>query len=188
MKRIAEVWKDGREPKSVLQKILRNFMRRKDREVKDFNTILSIIDKCEILRLGLADGDFPYIVPMNFSYEVEENNHLNFYIHGATAGRKFELMQKNKKCSFEMDIPLEMDFLYELHDITMRYESVMGTAEIKFVPDAEKEFVMQNKILARSEELYNFPWNKNALKRCAIVQLSVLEISAKVNSAKSGAD
>lgn len=45
-------------------------MRRKDREITDFNEIRKIIDACEILRLGLADGDFPYIVPVNFAYTV----------------------------------------------------------------------------------------------------------------------
>ena len=32
-------------------------MRRKDREVTDFNEIIKIIDECEIIRLGIADGD-----------------------------------------------------------------------------------------------------------------------------------
>lgn len=31
-------------------------MRRKDREVKDINEIIGIIDQCDIVRIGLADG------------------------------------------------------------------------------------------------------------------------------------
>lgn len=163
-------------------------MRRKDREVTDFDRIVSIIDKCEILRIGLADGDFPYIVPLNFHYEVTDGNHINFYIHGAMAGRKYELMQKNKKCSFEMDIPLKIDYLYDCQDITMRYESVMGTAALEFIKDEDKEKVMQEKILSRYEEMSRFQWNKESLNRCAIVKLSVNEITAKVNPIKGGAD
>ncbi len=34
-------------------------MRRSDREVTDFRTILAVIDRCDILRIGLADGEFP---------------------------------------------------------------------------------------------------------------------------------
>ena len=37
-------------------------MRRKDREVTDFDEIVKIIDECEVLRLGLVDGDYPYIM------------------------------------------------------------------------------------------------------------------------------
>ena len=80
-------------------------MRRKDREITDFNEIQKIIDACEILRLGLADGDFPYIVPVNFAYTVTDGQ-ICFYIHGAVAGRKYELLCRNPVCSFEMDIPL----------------------------------------------------------------------------------
>ena len=47
-------------------------MRRNDREVTDFDEIVKIIDECEVLRLGLADGDYPYIVPMNFAYRVTD--------------------------------------------------------------------------------------------------------------------
>lgn len=163
-------------------------MRRKDREVTDFSKIVSIIDKCEIIRIGLADGDYPYIVPLNFHYEVTEGNHLNFYIHGATAGRKYELMQKNGKCSFEMDVPLKIDYLYDCHDITMRYESVMGTADLEFIKDEDKEKVMQEKILSRHEEMSKFPWNRESLRRCAIVKISVNEITAKANPLNGGAD
>lgn len=31
-------------------------MRRKDREVKDISEIIGIIDQCDIVRIGLADG------------------------------------------------------------------------------------------------------------------------------------
>ena len=162
-------------------------MRRKDREVTDFNKIVEIINKCEVIRIGLADGDFPYIVPLNFSYEVQ-GNHIDFYIHGAMAGRKYELLQKNMKCSFELDNPLKMDYLYDCHDITMRYESVMGTANIEFIKDEDKEAVMQEKILSRYKEASEFSWNKAALSRCAIVKISVIDIIAKVNPIKGGAD
>ena len=57
-------------------------MRRKDREVTDFNTIVSIIDECHIIRIGLSDGDYPYIVPLNFGYRLE-GQQIYFYIHGS---------------------------------------------------------------------------------------------------------
>ena len=57
-------------------------MRRKDREITDFNIMLAIVEECDIIRIGLADGEFPYIVPVNFAYTVE-NQQLKFYIHGA---------------------------------------------------------------------------------------------------------
>ena len=83
-------------------------MRRKDREVTDFPAILEIIEHCDILRLGLADGAYPYIVPVNFAYEVRDGQ-LSFYIHGAMAGRKYEMLRRNPVCSFEMDNSLYIE-------------------------------------------------------------------------------
>ena len=67
-------------------------MRRKDREVTELETVKEIIRQCDVLRLGLADGDYPYIVPMNFGWEEKEGR-LYFYLHGAAEGRKAELLR-----------------------------------------------------------------------------------------------
>lgn len=162
-------------------------MRRKDREVKDMNTIIGIIDECEIIRIGLADGDFPYIVPVNFAYTVEENK-ISFYIHGAMAGRKYELLTRNPFCSFEMDIPLGMDCIVEKKDVTMRYKSVMGKCKVEFLEGEAKQSAMDHVIMARYEKTKNFDYNRNMVKRTAVAKLTVIEISAKVNPIKGGAD
>ena len=47
-------------------------MRRSDREIKDFGKIVEIIKKCDVCRIAMNDGDFPYIVPLNFGTEVKD--------------------------------------------------------------------------------------------------------------------
>ena len=162
-------------------------MRRKDREVSDFETIVSIINECDIIRIGLADGDFPYIVPLNIAYTVYDKQ-IDFYVHGAKAGRKYELMNKNEKCSFEMDIPLKMDCIVEKKDVTMRYKCVMGTAKITFLEGEEKQKAIDNIIMNRYEQTRNFDYNRATVARTAVAKLSVLTLSAKVNPVNSGAD
>ena len=155
-------------------------MRRKDREVTDFNQIIKIIDECDILRLGISDGDFPYIVPVNFAYQTD-GNQLFLYIHGAMAGKKYEMLQKNPVCSFEMDIPLKMDCLVEKKDITMRYKSVMGKANVTFLEGDEKQYAIDHIILARYDETKNFDYNKNTVARTAVAKLTVTQITGKLN-------
>ena len=155
-------------------------MRRKDREVTEFDAILAIIDECNIIRIGLADGDFPYIVPLNFAYTVR-GEQIDFYVHGAMAGRKYELMKKNGKCSFEMDVPLEIDCLVEKKNVTMRYKSVIGTATITFLDGAEKQNAIDNIIMNRYDETRNFNYNRAAVSKTAVAKLSVIELTAKMN-------
>lgn len=162
-------------------------MRRKDREVTDINTIVGIIDECNIIRIGIADGDFPYIVPVNFAYTVE-NEQICFYIHGAMAGKKYEMLNASPYCSFEMDIPLEMDCIEEAKDVTMRYKSVMGKCQVEFLEDDEKQSAIDNIIMARYEETKNFEYNKATVKRTAVAKLTVMELSAKVNPIRGTAD
>lgn len=162
-------------------------MRRKDREVTDFGAIVDIIDACQILRIGLADGNFPYIVPVNFAYTVE-NHEICFYIHGAMAGRKYELLTANPYCSFEMDLPLEMDCIAEKKDVTMRYKSVMGKCKVEFLEDEAKQSAIDQIIMARYEETKNFDYNRETVKRTAVAKLTVIELTAKVNPIRGGAD
>ncbi len=162
-------------------------MRRKDREVTDFDTIIGIIDDCNIIRIGLVDGDFPYIVPLNFAYTVLDKQ-VDFYVHGAMAGRKYELMKKNQKCSFEMDIPLEMDCIAEKKDVTMRYKCVMGTANITFLGGEEKQKAIDNIIMNRYEETRNFDYNRKMVAVTMVAKLTVIDLTAKVNPVGGGVD
>lgn len=162
-------------------------MRRKDREVTDFNEIIKIIDECEIIRLGLSDGNFPYIVPVNFAYTVNEKQ-VEFYIHGAMAGKKYEMLTSNPFCSFEMDVSLEMDCIAEKKDVTMRYRCVMGKAKVEFLDGEEKQHAIDDILMARNEKTRNFEYNKSALRRTAVAKLTVLDISAKVNPVRKTAN
>lgn len=155
-------------------------MRRKDREITDFSEIVKIIDECEIVRLGLADGDYPYIVPVNFAYRVSGRK-VELYIHGAMAGRKYEILQKNPVCSFEMDIPLKLDCIYEKKDVTMRYKCVMGKVKVEFLDGEQKQSALDDIIMARYEETRNFDYNRNAVARTAVAKLTVTEMTAKAN-------
>lgn len=115
-------------------------MRRKDREVTDPDYIERIIAQCDCCRLGLCDGDVPYIVPLNFGYARRGDGGYTFYFHGAKEGRKIQLIEKNDRACFEMDTH------YALNDggdvpsaYSARFRSVMGVGRVSLVEDgAEK--------------------------------------------------
>lgn len=162
-------------------------MRRWDREVTDPAAVLAIVDECEILRLGLADGAYPYIVPVNFAYRVEDGV-LCFYIHGAMAGRKCTLLSENPLCSFEMDVPLGIECIPEKGDATMRYRSVMGKANVTFLTGKDRERALDEVIMARNEKTRDFPYNRTAVERTMVARLTVTEITAKANNPTGDAD
>ena len=112
-------------------------MRRKDREITDFQEILAIMEKCDVCRIALHDGDFPYIVPLNFGLDVQ-GEQVFFYFHAAAEGKKLELIARDNRAAFEMDCGHSL-ILDEPHmSCTMAYESVMGRGTIELVPEEEK--------------------------------------------------
>ena len=77
-------------------------MRRTDREVTDREEMLDIMRRCDVCRLALNDGEYPYLVPLNFGMTAEDGR-ITLFFHSALAGRKAELMQADPRASFEMD-------------------------------------------------------------------------------------
>lgn len=78
-------------------------MRRKDREITDFGKMLDIVASCDVCRIAMhSDEDVPYLVPLNFGHEISDGV-LYLYFHSASAGTKFELLQKYPRVRFEMD-------------------------------------------------------------------------------------
>lgn len=112
-------------------------MRRKDREITDFNELVKIMEKCDVCRLALNDGDYPYILPVNYGMQVE-NGKVTLYFHGAEKGRKYEVIEKDDRASFEMDCSHQLIFDEKKASCTMKYESVIGRGRIELLPEAEK--------------------------------------------------
>lgn len=93
-----------------------------------------IILKAEVCRLGLVDGDRPYVVPMSFGYH--ENA---LYFHTGKKGRKMEILNKNNRVCFEMEVDLEIVPAENPCKWNMRYKSIVGYGRAVILVDpAEK--------------------------------------------------
>lgn len=151
-------------------------MRQKNREIKDINKIVEVIDACEVCRIAINDEEYPYIVPLNFGYEMKENP--VFYFHSALEGMKIELIKKNNKVSFEMDTAHELYSEESRGYCTFRYKSVIGTGEIYFIEDEkEKEHALQK--IMNHYHMEDFPWSRAAMPRTLVYKLVVRTITGK---------
>lgn len=155
-------------------------MRRADREIKDFDEMLDVISRCDVCRLGLNDGDFPYILPLNFGVNVEkEAQTVTLYFHSALEGHKIELMQKNRHASFEMDCRHELQYKAEQGMCTFAFESIIGCGKIRMLDD-ENEKLQALKILMDhyypGEDKY---FNPAAISRTAVYCLEVEHMTGK---------
>jgi len=112
-------------------------MRRSDREIKDFDEIIEVMKKCDVCRIAMQGGEYPYVVPLNFGMEVE-GQQVTLYFHGALEGTKYDLLAKHNKVCFEMDCGHILFTDMERGNCTMCYESVIGFGVMEDVPDDQK--------------------------------------------------
>jgi len=108
-------------------------MRRKEREITQRDEIDAIINGALVCRLALADEGRPYIVPLCFGYG--ENT---LYFHTAGEGRKLDILRKNNRVCFEMELDCRIKPGPEACRWGMAYKSVIGFGRA-FVVDDEAE-------------------------------------------------
>jgi len=113
-------------------------MRRAEREVKGTENITEIIDQCKVLRLGMCDGDLPYVVPMNFGYETKGDT-LHVYLHCSKVGKKLDVLRENNKVCFEMDAEHAIVPGEKGCDYGFKFASVIGFGIAAFTEDHEEK-------------------------------------------------
>ena len=152
-------------------------MRKSDREIKSKEEIIDIIKRCDVIRLAFNNGDYPYILPLNFGFEVK-NDKVIFYLHSALEGPKVDIMKKDNRASFEMDTKHELQYYEEKGYCTMSYESIIGRGRIRILPEDEKMNALK-KLMGhyhKSEDTY---FNPAAISRTLVYSLEVEEMTAK---------
>ncbi len=148
-------------------------MRRKDKEISDESAIKSIIEKTNVCRLGMVNGNKPYIVPLCFGYQ---DNVL--YFHGTLKGQKIDLIRKNPNVCFEFDLitkPIESE---NACDWSMKYQSVIGFGKAVFIESSDEKRKALSVIMAQySDRLFQFP--ENMLKATAVIRVEIESMTGK---------
>ena len=153
-------------------------MRRKDREIKERAEIIDVIRRCDICRLGLVDGDYAYILPLNFGMDADEEGKVTLYFHSALEGHKTELLKEGLKASFEMDTRHELEYDESKGYCTYYFESVMGRGTIHMLGDDEK-FEVLTKLMDHYHPGMNAYFNPAAMPRTLVYSLKVEEMTGK---------
>lgn len=151
-------------------------MRRSDREVKEFQDIISIMESCDVCRIALNDNGYPYILPLNFGMKVEGDK-IELYFHGALEGTKYDLIAKDNRASFEMDCEHRLVTEFERGNCTMEYASVIGQGYIEILSEDEKYDALC--ILMRHYHQEEFPFNKAVMPQTKVFKMVVEKVTGK---------
>ena len=153
-------------------------MRQKNREIKEFNEIIEVMKSCDVCRLALNDGGYPYILPLNFGIEVVDGK-LNLYFHSALEGHKVDLIKKDNRASFEMDCRHQLQYKAEQGMCTFAFESIIGHGTIRMIDDENEKLQALKSLMDHYYPGENKYFNPAAIPRTAVYCLEVEHMTGK---------
>ena len=149
-------------------------MRRNEREITSRADIDAVIRRCQVCRLGLADGGEPYVVPLCFGYDGG-----TLYFHAARDGRKLDLMRRNSRVCFESDIVEEIIEASTACGWGMQFQSVLGTGTASTVEDPEEKRRALALIMTQYAGDRPFTFPEEAIDGTAVFLVKIDSIAGK---------
>ncbi|MHB9096325.1 MAG: pyridoxamine 5'-phosphate oxidase family protein [Syntrophales bacterium] len=149
-------------------------MRRANREIKEPNAVRAIMEEASVCRIGLSDDGMPYVVPMNFG--LGENC---LYLHCAAEGRKLDIIRRNDRVCFEMDLFRELVRGESACGCSVRYESVIGVGRAVIVEEAAEKRAALDRIMEHYDEKGSFTYQDDVLAKTTVIRIAIESLTAK---------
>jgi len=149
-------------------------LRRHEQEITNTQTIEEILKKALVCRIGLADNNMPYIVPVCFGYQDG-----CIYLHSSPQGRKIEIIQRNQNVCFEIDIDVEIVPAYEACDWSVQYRSVIGFGRAFLVENAEERIRALNVIMEHYSPSSVHEYRSHSLANASIIKIQIESMTGK---------
>ena len=150
---------------------------KREREVTDINEIKEILDKSMIVHVGMVDEGEPYVVPMNYGYTLE-NGELCIYLHGATVGRKIDIIKKNPKVFFEMECDVTPFEGKVACQYGTTYASVMGRGTAVVLDKAEDKIDGLARFM-KTQTGKDFTFDERMVSIVSVIKITAREFTAK---------
>lgn len=157
--------------------MMKKGMTRRERQVTDPVAILEVLDTCKVLHVAMIDGDEPYMVAMNYGYVMEEGK-LTLYLHGATAGRKLDVLKANPKVFVEMECGLNPFEGNVACQYGLAYSSLMGGGKATILEDVEEKKAGLS-ILMKTQTGKDFQFNDKMVSIVSVIRIDMDEYTVK---------
>jgi uncharacterized protein len=149
-------------------------MRRKDKEITDRKLIDDILSKSLICRVAMVDNERPYIVPLNYGYHDNA-----IYIHSASSGKKIEILRRNNKVCFEIDIEGDLIKNEVSCEWSINYRSLIGYGTIEIISDFDEKQAGLDIIMNQHGKSENNVYKKSNVDSIVILKLNIEQITGK---------
>ena len=157
-------------------------MRRKDKQMTKDN-IYNCLRQCSVVRIGINDKEYPYIVPMNFGYENASGKDV-LYMHCALEGKKLDLMKINPKVGFEMDIDYGITHQDNPSECSTNYASIIGTGVLEEVESYSEKITALSVLMKSLTDKEVQVFDKRIVDKTTILKLNIKNMTGKLSMEK----
>ncbi len=149
-------------------------MLRGEKKIQDGNLIKTILTKALICRIGLADENHPYVVPMCFVHAGDA-----IYLHAAPEGRKIEILKQNAAVCFEVESDVAIVPADSPCGWGMQYRSVVGFGKATFVDNPEEKIAAFDLLMEKYSGRGGWTYPDKAVRRTTIIRIGIEQITGK---------
>ena len=153
-------------------------MRRSDREITDSQRINEIIMDCDCCRLGFAQDNGAYIVPLNFGFTATQEKRV-FYFHCASEGKKLALMAKNPNVGFELDTNHAVNSGDQACQYSFRFQSVIGQGKLCLVDALAEKKEALRLVMRHVTKREDWAFTDAEANSVTVLRLDVYELACK---------
>jgi nitroimidazol reductase NimA-like FMN-containing flavoprotein (pyridoxamine 5'-phosphate oxidase superfamily) len=149
-------------------------MRRQDKEIKEKEEIEAIIRKANVCRMGLCNGDVPYVVPLNFGYKDG-----CFFLHSAKEGKKISIIKENNNVCLEFDIQHQVIEAKTPCNWGVKYLSAICFGKAYLIENYEEKKDALDVILSHYSEDFSYEYSENEVENVAIIKVEIEGMTGK---------
>ncbi len=152
-------------------------MRRRDRELRNKETILALLEHSEVGRMATVNRKgFPVIKPVNFLYWDGK-----IYLHSSTKGEKISDIRRGSPVCFEVDEPIAYVAAEERAcRSTFYYRSVIVKGSAAIVRRLERKLEILERLMEKYQPEGGYQGvTREILKKTAVVEISIGEMTGK---------
>ena len=151
-------------------------MRRQDKLITDRTAQFRILDDAKVVRVGLIDGDRPYVVPMNFGRDGDD-----LWLHAtAASGLKLECIRSNPHVCVEADHFIRMVIGESAcGHWTSHYLSVIGFGTAEIVEDPALKIQGLTAIMRKYSGRSDWEFEDAQVAKTAVIRIRLESLTGK---------
>ncbi len=152
-------------------------MRRRDRELRNKETILAILERSEVGRMATVNRKgFPVIKPITFLYWNGK-----IYLHSSTKGEKISDIRRGSRVCFEVDEPIAYAAITEpACKSTYYYRSVIVKGSATIVTKIDRKLEILERLMEKYQPEGGYQGiTQEILKRTAVIEISIRRMTGK---------